>query len=100
MLIIDPKTGKRLVQSDGQENYENPKQDKLKRNIEKGLEDSENSPMDPPDALSEEHTLKKEDETLEPLLQLFADEHKAALEKIQLFEKAITEFKNLDYNSL
>jgi hemerythrin-like domain-containing protein len=97
MLIIDPKTGKRLVQAEVHAQSKNPTKETLKRSIEKGLEESENSPMDPPDALSEEHTLKNKNEKFEPLLQLFADEHQAALEKIQLFENAVTEFKNLDY---
>jgi hemerythrin-like domain-containing protein len=97
MLIIDPKTGKRLVQSVLVEPELDSKQEAIKRNIVKGLEESENSPMDPPDALSEEHTLKNKFDNLVPLLQLFKNEHKVALEKIQLFENAVSEFKNLGY---
>lgn len=90
MKIIDRDKMKRLS-----------KTDPLKRNAEKenSLENMEHSPMDPPEAYDDE-TSKIEDvkpeEMAEPLKK-FMEEHKAATEQIESFEKALTQFKENGY---
>jgi len=74
------------------------KNDPLKRNVEKGLEKVENSPMDPPSAYDKENNLKTNFDELEKPLQQFIEEHKNALTQIENFEKALVQFKTNGYN--
>lgn len=71
--------------------------DPLKRNVEKGLEQVENSPMDPPSAYSEQNIEKMKSEDLETSILIFQDEHKKALVVIEKFEQALTQFKTNGY---
>lgn len=73
------------------------KAEPLKRNVEKGLEDSEHSPMDPPSAYEQPGKVKVSYEEMHAVLQLLMDEHKKALEKINNYEKALVEFKSNGY---
>ncbi len=73
------------------------KTDPIKRNAEKGLEQVENSPMDPPSAYEQPRVLKNDSENMGNALQILMDEHKNALTKIESFEKALVEFKSSGY---
>jgi iron-sulfur cluster repair protein YtfE (RIC family) len=80
-------------------NKELKKSDPIIRNVEKGLEDIEQSPMDPPNAYDEQAIVNSEgDKPLPKLLQSLKDEHWTATEKINAFEKALKEFKESHYN--
>ena len=93
MKIIDPKTGKRIVDSEKSLN----KKDPIKRRVEKDLEQEEYSPMDPPDAYEGTTAEKVSYDELDVLLQQYMDEHKAGIEKIEQFEKGLTAFKENGY---
>ena len=76
------------------------KSDPVTRNVEKekGLEDTEHSPMDPPNAYEQPGKLKVDFESMEKPLLTFVDEHKNALTHIENFEKALVEFKSNGFN--
>jgi hemerythrin-like domain-containing protein len=69
----------------------------IKRNVEKGLEDTEHSPMDPPSAYEQPGTLKAEFDAINRSLQEFVDEHKVAMKQVEDFEKALVQFKTTGY---
>lgn len=71
--------------------------DPVKRNVEKGLDEVENSPMDPPEAYSETTISKIPFDKMEEPLQVFMKEHKVAIQQIDSFEKALVQFKNNGY---
>lgn len=98
MKIIDRKTGKRLDGLDRKEAAQVAKNDPIKRNVEKGLEDEEFSPMDPPGAYELQGDLKdaKLDE-LAPELKEFMKEHEDSMEVVGAFEKALIAFKQNDF---
>ncbi len=73
------------------------KSDPVKRNVEKGLEQVEHTPMDPPSAYEQPGKLKVAFENMEKPLQTFVDEHKEAIEQIESFEKALVQFKTNGY---
>lgn len=73
------------------------KTDPVKRNAEKGLEQMEHTPMEPPPAYEQPGTLKTPFEELEKPLQTLVNEHKNALAVIERFEKALTEYKSNGY---
>lgn len=73
------------------------KTDPVTREVEKGLEEQENSPMDPPDAYSKPTAEKINPEDYAPALKQFMQEHKVCLEKINTFEKALVEYKQNGY---
>lgn len=96
MQIIDRKTGKRLV--DTRLNKELKEKDPVKRNVEKGLEGKEMSPMDPPDAYRIEQTAEKVtygDMSL--VLRGLMDEHNHAIQQADLFEKTLGQFRANGY---
>ncbi|MEX2568904.1 MAG: hemerythrin domain-containing protein [Cyclobacteriaceae bacterium] len=95
MRIIDPKTGKRLVNADAETLKSIKKKDPIKKHVEKDLEKIENSPMDPPDAYNMEKT--SGDSKLPELIQQFKTEHLVALGKISDFESALAQFRNYGY---
>ncbi len=99
MEIIDKKTGKRIVDAEVKANNKSLNQeDPIKRNVEKSLDLDESSPMDPPDAYDPTMTVGgvKYDQ-MDTLLQQYMDEHKVCIEKIDLFEKALVQFKETTY---
>ena len=73
------------------------KTDPVKRNVEKGLEQVEHTPMDPPAAYEQPGTLKVSFENMEKPLKEFVDEHKQAMLTIDAFEKALVQFKTSNY---
>lgn len=73
------------------------KSDPVKRNVEKGLEQIEHTPMDPPSAYEQPGKIKTAFEDLEKPIQTFVDEHKNALIQIEDFEKALVQFKTNGY---
>lgn len=73
------------------------KTDPVKRNVEKGLEDVEHTPMDPPTAYDQPGKMEVTFENMEKPLLTFVDEHKKAMVIIDAFEKALVQFKTTDY---
>lgn len=69
------------------------KTDPIKRNVEKGLEDVEHSPMDPPEAYTSSTVEEVPETEFASVIRLLITEHKLALEKIEAFEKALVQFK-------
>jgi hemerythrin-like domain-containing protein len=67
------------------------------RDVEKGLEDSEHSPMDPPSAYEQPGTLKISPEDMDGSLKEFVDDHKIAMKQVEEFEKALVQFKITGY---
>lgn len=98
MKIIDRKTGKRLDGLGRKEAAQVAKNDPIKRNVEKGLEEEEFSPMDPPDAYELQGDLKDANlDELAPELKEFMEEHKNSMEIVGKFEKALLAFKQNDF---
>jgi hemerythrin-like domain-containing protein len=78
-------------------NISNP--DFLKRNVEKDTNgQAEYSPMDPPDAYNPLTVETVPYKDLHPALQLFMDEHKNAVTKLEEFEKTLIEIKDEGMN--
>lgn len=97
MRIIDPETGKRLVDETKGLNKKLNKTDPIRRNVEKGLEDTEHSPMDPPDAYEPPSVGDVKYEDMDPRLQKFMDEHTVATGHCDKFEAALVQFKEDEY---
>ncbi|MCB0758576.1 MAG: hemerythrin domain-containing protein [Flavobacteriales bacterium] len=98
MKIIDPETGKRLDNKGPKLDPSLKKTDPLKLKAEKGMEgEEESSPMDPPDAYGGAVIEDVPYEAMHPMLQRYMDEHKAAVEMIERFDKAIGRFKEGQY---
>lgn len=73
------------------------KNDPVKRNVDKGLEQVEHTPMDPPAAYEQPGKLKVSFENMDQPLRTFVDEHAQALLTIDAFEKALVQFKANGY---
>ena len=73
------------------------KNEPLQRNAEKGLEQSEHSPMDPPSAYEQPGTLEGKMAISGAPLVEFMDEHKHALEVSGRFEAALVAYKGGGY---
>lgn len=71
--------------------------DPVKRNVEKGLEQVEHTPMDPPAAYEQPGALKIAFENMDKPLQTFVEEHKIAIQQVEAFEKALVQFKTNGY---
>ncbi|RLD19287.1 MAG: hypothetical protein DRI69_08670 [Bacteroidetes bacterium] len=69
------------------------KVDPLKRNVDKGLEGEELSPMDPPDAYSPPNDKTIPYEQMHGFIQKLMDEHKVMIEELDKLEGAFTEMK-------
>ncbi len=99
MKIIDTKTGKRL-DSDGKAiNSKLKETDPIRRKVEKKLEISEHSPMDPPEAYDKESANVDGigyDDMATPL-QSMIDEHKELTSYTEKFEEALGEFHKSGY---
>jgi hemerythrin-like domain-containing protein len=99
MKIIDPATGKRI---DGKGANELDLQklkhtDPLQREVEKEINASEHSPMDPPDAYGGTVIDAVAYDELHPLVQRYMTEHRKAEEMIDRFEQAMARFKDTRY---
>lgn len=81
------------------ENKENKKEDYIKRFVEKDAEsDPVYSPMDPPDAYKPQGIEPVAYEDLHPVLQLFMDEHKNTITKIDELEETLLQIKKEGIN--
>ncbi|TAL59532.1 MAG: hemerythrin domain-containing protein [Bacteroidetes bacterium] len=69
----------------------------VKKDVEKGLEDTEHSPMDPPSAYEQPGKVKVSFDTMDKSLLEFVDEHKIAMKQVEDFEKALVQFKTSGY---
>lgn len=99
MKIIDKKTGKRVGAKDREAvdfKKKLKEEDPIIRNVDKG-EMEELSPMDPPDGFDPKRAVDTEHENLHHRLKELADEHTEAIEKCDLFEKALNDFKEGGY---
>lgn len=70
------------------------KNDPLKRNVDKGLDQVEHTPMDPPSAYDQPGKIDAEVSINELAIKTFIDEHKEALLQIEQFEKALIQYKS------
>lgn len=88
MKIIDKETGKRLNEIDP-----------VKGNPEKdiSIQEDELSPMDPPDAYSSYAKIELDNTALNESLMLLKKEHEEVIVVLDIFEKALTQFKELNY---
>lgn len=73
------------------------KTEPIKRKVEKGLEQVENSPMDPPAAYEQPGKPKVDFDQMQAALQTLMTEHKNALKKLENFENALVQFKTNGY---
>lgn len=69
----------------------------VKRSVEKGLEDTEHSPMAPPSAYEQPGTLNIPAHAMENSIQEFVNEHKVAMKQVEDFERALVQFKTTGY---
>lgn len=69
--------------------------DPIKRDVEKGLETEEHTPLNPPDAYSDGNLIVdgKMDKHIEDLME----DHKSALDLLARFEKAVIEYRMNNY---
>ena len=93
MKIIDTETGKRILQPGEKLKSTEVKKELLKRDVEKGLEETEHSPMEPPNAYNQPGKLKVSFDEMEKPLKEFVEEHKEVIQQVELFEKALVQFK-------
>lgn len=92
MKIIDRNSGQRV------QNKTLSKTDPIKRNVEKGLEDSENSPMDPPGAYEKQVEQNEGGaDNAHPSVSQFEAEHKNMDQHVDDFEHALKTFKESGY---
>ena len=73
------------------------KTDPVVKQQDKGLENQEDSPMDPPNAYEEPGKIEMKKEDMSDSLKIFMDEHEAVLKVIGEFEKGIVEYKKNGY---
>lgn len=73
------------------------KSDPVKRNVEKGLEQVEHTPMDPPSAYEQPGKMKVDFKNMDKPLQTFVEEHKIAVLQVESFERALVQFKTSGY---
>lgn len=73
------------------------KTDPVKRNVEKGLEVVEHTPMDPPDAYTKGELGKIAYDEMDPALKQLVDEHKTVIAQVDAFEKALVNFREGGY---
>lgn len=75
------------------------KADYVKRFVEKGEDENPvYSPMDPPDAYRPPAINTVPYEELHPVLQLFTDEHRSTMERLEEFEKTLQEIRREGIN--
>ena len=68
--------------------------DPLQRHVEKGLEEGELSPMDPPDAYAPPHLEAVAYDKMHPYLQKLMDEHTIFKKELDCFEKTLIEIQS------
>lgn len=93
MKIIDRATGKRVVDENLKHIATLSKTEPLKVNAEKGLEQEENSPMDPPSAYEKAFTADGQELQLQSAaIHQLVDDHRALSLVVDEFEKALMQF--------
>lgn len=88
MKIVDRETGKRLKEVDPVYAIGEKEMD---------IQDEELSPMDPPDAYSSYATIEIENGELNESLTFLKKEHEELILVVDIFEKALADFKELGY---
>lgn len=73
------------------------KTDPVIKQQEKGLDQQEDSPMDPPAAYEEPGKIEMKKEDMNDSLQVFMNEHENFLKVVTLFEKGIVDYKTNGY---
>lgn len=73
------------------------KQDPVKKQEEKGLEQQEESPMDPPNAYEEPGRVDMNMDNASETVKILMEEHAHVLKIIEEFEKGIVEYKSNGY---
>ena len=73
------------------------KKDPVKKQEEKGLEQQEDSPMDPPNAYEEPGKITMRKEDMSDSIKVFMDEHEKVLKVIAVFENGIVAYKSNGY---
>ncbi len=73
------------------------KTDPVTKQQEKGLDQQEDSPMDPPAAYEEPGKIDMKRENMCTSLQTFMNEHEAVLKVVTAFEKGLVEYKTNGY---
>lgn len=73
------------------------KKEPIKRQVDKGLEHSEHSPMAPPSAYEQPGKMKFDPDNWDAALREFVDEHKSCLAQVETFERALVQFKTSGY---
>lgn len=71
--------------------------DPVKKQSEKGLDDQEDSPMDPPNAYEEPGKVAMTKEDMSDSIKILMDEHELVLKVIEEFEKGIIAYKTNGY---
>lgn len=71
--------------------------DPVTKQQEKGLEQQEDSPMDPPVAYSESTVTGEQADVVSEPVKIFMDEHKEVMKAIEEFEKGIIAYKTNGY---
>jgi hemerythrin-like domain-containing protein len=74
------------------------KSDPVKKQSEKGLDDQEDSPMDPPNAYEEPGKITMQQEDKADAIKIFMDEHREVLKVVAEFEKGLVAYKTNGYN--
>jgi hemerythrin-like domain-containing protein len=88
MKIVDRETGKRLKEVDPVYAIGEKEMD---------IQNEELSPMDPPDAYSSYATIEIENGELNESLNILKKEHEELIIVVDIFEKALADFKELGY---
>lgn len=93
--IIDTETGKRVDDVSNQEKIDIKKNDPIKRIVEKGIEEGEEtSPMDPPEAYDTNYAITDVDlESMDKSLVSLIDEHKEVISELENFEISLIAFR-------
>lgn len=71
--------------------------DPVKKQDKKGLEQQEDSPMDPPNAYEEPGKISIKPEEISESIKIFMNEHKEVMRVIEEFEKGIVAYKTNGY---
>ncbi len=71
--------------------------DPVKKQSEKGLDDQEDSPMDPPNAYEEPGKITMHEENRADTIKIFMNEHVEVLKVVSEFEKGIVAYKTNGY---
>lgn len=71
--------------------------DPVKKQVGNGLDDREDSPMDPPNAYEEPGKVVRQNAALADTIKVLMDEHETVAKAVSEFEKAIVTYKTTGY---